>query len=782
MREPERCEMRLLQFPVLFLLVFLIVGMFADSSAAGLSGNPDFTGTVEAAKGVRKQGIPWPHPAGSSGRAIDEGMNPGSTPGDRTGLDVLSYTLDIFFDFDAQEISGTCGFEAEVRTSKLDTVHLDLFDNMVVDGVILGGAGADFVHAADRLDIPLPSPAGFGETITGEVTYHGSPEFSGFGGFTWSSHQGVPLVSTVSWPWNSPGWWPCHERLTDKALAEIYFTVPDTLTAVSNGRLVGVTGNDNGTATYHWSVSYPIVTYLIMAAATNYVEIHDKYPSISGDSLEIVHYVYPEDEAKAVADFHDLNDMLVCFEEHYGEYPFQGEKFGFVEVPLGGGMEHQTMVSIGASLITGTHAYRYIFAHELAHQWWGDMIAIGTWKDIWMSEGFAVYSEALFVESTDGYEAYLDYMKALDGSFPGTVYDPDQLLNDTVYDKGAWVLHMLRGVLGGDILKDLLYYYARDERFRHRNTDTFRFMDLCEEFTGENLDWFFEEWVFTEGRPWYYLDWRQEGDTLNLTIEQLQDGYIFRMPVDLLVEFEAGGDTTLSVFDSLASQGFTVTVPGEVKKVILDPEGWILSRNLGKLEITTESLPQGAVGEPYLVFLDADGGLIPYEWEIPWGSLPPGLALDGLSGRIMGYPEETGVFPCSITVIDSAEPPHTDTEAFTIRVDSTGVAPAALEHFEADLASPAPNPVNPRASIRFSLPGGSSDECVRYRLVLYDTAGRIVRRLSEGEKSPGEYSAEWDGLTSAGGKAASGVYLVALELFEQPGSPRRFTRKLVVLK
>lgn len=778
--------MKLKRFFVLSTIVFLVVASAATAVgrySKDVSGVRDISGGVEAAKSARETGLKLPAPDGRRGSgATSDGVNPVTAAGDRTGLDVLSYTLDISFDFDAQEISGVCGFEAEVRAASLDTVHLDFFDNMVVDAVTLNGAGAGFSHASDRLDIALPSPAGFGETISGEVTYHGSPEFSGFGSFTWSSHQGVPLVSTVSWPWNSPGWWPCHEQLTDKALAEIYLTVPDTLTAVSNGRLVDVADNGDGTATWHWSVGYPIVTYLIMAAATNYAEIHDKYPSISGDSLDIVHYVYPEDEGKAAIDFDDLNEMLACFEDLYGEYPFQGEKFGFAEAPLGGGMEHQTMVTIGSSLITGSHAYRYIFVHELAHMWWGDMIAISSWKDIWMSEGFAVYSEARFAEATGGYEAYLDYMKALDGSFPGTVYDPDQLLNDTVYHKGGWVLHMLRGVLGDQVFDDLLYSYAHDERFRHRSTNTFRFMDLCGEFTGLELGWFFEEWVFTEGRPWYYTDWRAKGDTLTVTVEQLQEDYIFRMPMDILVEFEGGGDTTLSITDSLASQEFVFSIPGVVEKVTLDPEGWVLSRNLGKLEITTEMLPGGAVGEPYLVFLDADGGLIPYTWEVSWGSLPPGLELDEPAGRIMGYPETTGVFSCSLSVEDSAEPPHRDAGAFTIRVDSTGVAPGNPRSFEAGLASPAPNPVNPRASIRFSLPGEPGDGYVRYRLTLYDTAGRVARNLSAGEKAPGEYSVKWNGFTDSGGRAASGVYLVTLEIGARPDARRTFTRRLVVLK
>lgn len=707
-----------------------------------------------------------------------------SYPWDAAGIDVTDYLIDLSFDFDAEEISGSVGFSALCLSASLDSIRMDLFDNMVVDSVMVEGTVTDFLHSGGLVRIPVQEPYGYGDEITGSIAYHGQPDFSGFGGFTWSSHKGVPLVSTVSWPWYSPGWWPCHEWLNDKALAEIYYTVPDTFTAISNGRLVETTEMRNGTRTFHWSVGYPIVTYLIMAAATNYDEIIDSYISTSGDTVDIIHYVYPEHLSKAQTDFDDVNEMLACFEERFGAYPFPDEKFGFAEVPLGGGMEHQTMVSIGSSLITGNHSYRFTFAHELAHMWWGDMVTIGTWKDFWLSEGFAVFAEALYEEWREGHEAYLDYMKSLDGSFPGTIYDPDELLSDTVYNKGAWVVHMLRGIIGEDLFWEMFETYASNPLFKYGNITTSEFIELCEDVSGLDLDTFFEQWVYSTGRPDYYPVWRYEpsdgaarGGTLTLTVEQLQDEAVFEMPLDVRIEFESG-DTLFTVIDTLKVQEFSWILESEPADVTLDPDGWVLKKLLAELSISTSELPSGAIGEPYIVFLDADGGIEPYSWSLDSGSLPPGLELDTLSGMIIGYPEESGVYPCSLGVKDSYDPPHEDRAGFSISIDAVGTgSPAIPERFEASMAFPFPNPMNPVTSIVFSLPG-IAGEMSGFKLALYDPSGKLVKILVSGQGEAGEHSVAWDGRNSSGQETGSGVYICRLTI----EGGLRFTRKLVVVK
>jgi len=251
-------------------------------------------------------------------------------------------------------------------------------------------------------------------------------------------------------------------------------------------------------------------------------------------------------------------------------------------------MEHQTNCSYGTWLISGSHWADMIVAHELAHQWWGDLITCDTWLDIWLNEGFASYGEAVWAEHTGGFYGYRSYMIELDeyfynGNFAGPIYDPDDTFNNTVYNKGAWALHMLRGVLGDETFFQVLWDYGHDPDFVYATATTDEFQTLAETTSGVDLDWFFQEWVYGENRPeyeyWWAADSSGSGYEVTVHIDQVQtNAPVFRMPVDLQFDVPSG-ETTFTVIDSLESQEFVFTLPEEPDQVYLDRYNWILKHS-----------------------------------------------------------------------------------------------------------------------------------------------------------------------------------------------------------
>lgn len=490
---------------------------------------------------------------------------------------------DLYFDLDPvnQSMSGMTTILLESQVNALGAVQLDFSNVLTVDSI--GGAGVSYIHADDLLTVVLGDTLTLNTSAVVTIHYHGQPQQQvGFQGFDFSSHNGQPIISTLSEPYGAHSWWPCKDTPRDKADSlSVTIRAPGNLVAVSNGILVDTLAHFDGDKSWVWKHDYPITTYLVHLAVTNYSYWNDIYHFTDGDSMPLEYWVYPENYGTYYNRWqYDTPYIMDAFNALYGKYPFAAEKYGMVQFNWGGGMEHQTCSSMGG-------AGEILNAHELAHQWWGDMITCADFHHIWLNEGFAAYSEALYSEYRWGTAAYHATMHNKDWDFYGSIYRADtssvgSIFNRIVYDKGAWVMHMLRHVVGDSTFFEILQEYR--DTYQFQSVTTADFQGVAEMVYGQPLDWFFQQWIYGSGRPVYQYWWSiqeiaDDSTTIALHIDQTQDNNYptYTMPIDVRVSNDSR-DTTLVVFNQSRAEDFAISVPFVPGEVHLDPDKWIYRR------------------------------------------------------------------------------------------------------------------------------------------------------------------------------------------------------------
>ncbi|MCI0494253.1 M1 family metallopeptidase, partial [candidate division KSB1 bacterium] len=494
--------------------------------------------------------------------------------------DVKHYDLDLTIDVQGKQILGTVTILSEVVGQAISQMDVNLLSGMTVDGVKLKNTNVTFQHRDDIITIALDKTYQPGELIKVSITYHGRPEQSGFGAFGFDTHNGQPMIWSLSEPFGARNWWPCKDFPSDKAdSADIRVTVPKNLIVASNGNLRSEIEQGN-LKTYWWHESYPIVTYLVSVAIHPFFVYSDYYHYSATDSMEVRFYVYPDQVDLVRSPYAKVVDMIKIFADIYGEYPFIREKYGHAQFEGGANMEHQTLSSMVSRNET-------TIAHELAHQWWGDYITCENFHEIWLNEGFATYSEALYLERYYGRDAFWQEVASNKYFGGGTIYVSDLSSTSSIfnynrtYRKASWILHMLRHVVGDENFFKILKDYYNDSHLSYGTATTDDFQAICERVSGIDLEKYFYQWLHEEYFPTYSYAWSATQNGANydiqLQIEQLQQNHTFWMPIDVTVT-TASGETTFVVWDSLATQTFNLTAASEPFRIELDKYNWILKQ------------------------------------------------------------------------------------------------------------------------------------------------------------------------------------------------------------
>ena len=494
-------------------------------------------------------------------------------------FDVLHYEFDWKLDFESQHIVGKAVVKIRSQ-STLNKITLHLSDNMNVTGITQDLTPVSFSHQNDLLDIYPLQTLDPDEKLTVTISYSGFPQ----SGLNFTYHGEDPIIWSLDEPNGAREWFPCYDVPSDKATVKMFITVADSMIVASNGDLIDVKSNPDQTKTYTWEENYPISTYLISIAATNYETFSDVYTS-GLETMEVFYYVYPEHLTQAIEDFSVTVPMMEFYADVFGEYPFLEEKYGMAVIPGNSSMEHQTCTSLSSRLVTGTHQYDYIIAHELAHQWWGDLVTLTDWADIWLNEGFATYSDALWVENLYGLEGLksrmadfkYQYMIRHEGQ-DHPLYDPPlgHLFCEIEYEKGAWVLHMLRFVVGDDNFWQILKEYA--QLYAYSNASTEDFQAVCEQIFGADLGWFFDQWIYEAGYPIYLFGWGfSDQNKIRIVIHQIQEELpLFSMPVELEFILPSGSVKKV-VWVEEEKNVFEFDFQERPLNVLFDPDSWILS-------------------------------------------------------------------------------------------------------------------------------------------------------------------------------------------------------------
>ena len=502
--------------------------------------------------------------------------------------DVKFHQLDLNLERNSTLISGSVRTVAQVIAPSLDTFGFELHQNHTIDSVkSASGTLLNTVRSANFAYVILPNTISKFGLIDVTIYYHGDGYVaasaaigSGFSTGT-STRWGAQATWSLSQPYSAYEWFPCKQALQDKVDSVfVNVTTSNDNKVGANGVLKNVISLPNNKVRYEWQSLYPTDYYLISVAVSNYVE-YNTYAKLDGDSMLIQNYVYnnPQTLITFKPFFDQTADMITAFSGMFGKYPFWKEKYGHAMAPFSGGMEHQTMTSIGVIDFS-------IVAHELGHQWFGDHVTCQTWADIWLNEGFATYCEYLALEALNPANAPLEMsqvhftvMQQPSGSIAFTDTTNVNRIFDSrlTYNKGGAFVHTLRFEINNDSLF-FAFLKKYQQQFAFTTASTADFKNLLEQFTKRDFTQVFNQWFYGQGYPTFNVKWNQLNDTLFIQSTQTVSSTtpLFITPVEFKVTTSTG-DSIVRLQQSQLVNTFVLPIKTKVTQLTVDPNNWILN-------------------------------------------------------------------------------------------------------------------------------------------------------------------------------------------------------------
>ena len=464
-------------------------------------------------------------------------------------VDIKHIKINVSVDLKTKSVFGYVTHTLSPLKNELKSFTLD-GDDMIIRRVRMKDQDLEFNHSGNKIHIELPNTIGWNDTVDVRIDYSAYPRK---GTYFFGPDETYPDQPWQAWTQgeteDNHHWVPLYDYPNERATFETILTVDKKFQAVSNGELVSLKKNENGTHTWHWRENFPMVAYLISFVVGEFEKVEDSYKDIP-----VNYWVYKENRKETNRSFGLTTDMMKVFGDLSGiEYPYEKYDQIIVDNFMFGGMEnitltHNTDRTMHDEFASPDVSSEGLVAHELAHQWYGDMLTTRNWENIWLNEGFATFLSRVYRHMKFGQDEgeYIRYgeMQSYFGSNKrwsrptvcNKYYNPIDLFDGHVYAKGSLILSMMENVLGKDAFWKAVKHYTKENQYKCVETQDFK--KSIEEVTGQNLDWFFKQWLYEAGYPKYDVKWNylQRNRSVQLRIKQTQKGNLFKMPIKIRID------------------------------------------------------------------------------------------------------------------------------------------------------------------------------------------------------------------------------------------------------
>jgi len=499
-------------------------------------------------------------------------------------IDIKHYRFEIVLNDSTDVIAGralvSIRFKKPISTFSLDLIcpKKDSLTGMRIKQITIEGNSLKYEQSGQTLLINLPQKAKTGELMDIEIAYSGIP---GDGLIIDKNIYGERTFFGDNWPNRARNWLPSVDHPSDKATVEFLITAPKHYQVIANGTRIRIADTLVNYQITHWREDVPISTKVMVIGVSPFAI---RELGKVGD-IPVSAWIYPQNESGGFKDFDKALDILNFFISQFGEYPY--EKLANVQSKTRyGGMENAGNIFYAEKLVNGRQKIEFLIAHEIAHQWFGNSVSENNWHHVWLSEGFATYLTNLYSEKTYGDSVLRNRMDAersevIDYFYvnPAPIIDKSvtdymKLLNTNAYKKGSWVLHMLRNKISDECFINAVRAFY--EQFKNSNAETADFQAIVEEISGQDLDEFFNQWLYRPGHPQLKFNWSQKGRELTINVEQIQPGKPFKFPLDLKILYNNGESSIEKMEVDNQSEDFAIGVNGQVQNIKFDPNVWLL--------------------------------------------------------------------------------------------------------------------------------------------------------------------------------------------------------------